>query len=65
MRAERRTGELLKDLARATPQTANSAGRNGKHVTSNDATRPDPSHYADALTRTGISRQSTGIRRSD
>ncbi|MBP9149229.1 MAG: hypothetical protein KBG00_10655 [Rhodoferax sp.] len=28
LRAERRTGELLKDLARATPQTANQLGEN-------------------------------------
>lgn len=60
MRAERRTGELLKELARATPQTANSAGVNGKQVMSNDATRPpatQPSPYAETLSRTGISRQ--------
>lgn len=66
LRAERRTGDLLKELARATPEEAGSQGGRG-HVksTSNDATSfaqpghftPAPSPYAEALQRTGISRQ--------
>jgi len=47
LRAERRTGELLGELVRATPQTA-------RQIVSNGATR---SPYAEALDRTGISRQ--------
>ncbi len=57
LRAERRTGELLKDLARATPQTANQQGANQHLVVSNDAKRPPASPYAEALRQTGISRQ--------
>jgi hypothetical protein len=57
LRAERRTGELLKELAKATPADAGKAGGHAKAGTSNDATR-QPTPYADALQRTGISRQS-------
>jgi hypothetical protein len=57
IRAERRYGQIAATLERATPQTANPAGRNGKAVTSNDATRPPLTPYADALARTGVSRQ--------
>lgn len=56
LRAEARTGELLKALARATPQTAGVAGGHAKAGTSNDATC-QPSPYAETLARTGISRQ--------
>jgi hypothetical protein len=60
LRAERRVGELLKELQRATPQTANPIGLNGTEVMSNDATRPPkpPTPYAQALASNGISRQS-------
>lgn len=55
MRAERKFGELLKELARA--NVPNQAGTN--QVTSNRATQPPQqlSPYAEALQRTGISRQ--------
>ena len=46
LRAERRAGELLKELARATPETA--------RIVSHDGTR---SPYAAALESTGMSRQ--------
>jgi hypothetical protein len=61
LRAERRVGELLKELQRATPQTANPTGANGHEDTSNSGTRPPtpaPSPYAEALQHNGISRQS-------
>jgi hypothetical protein len=49
---------MLAELQRATPQTANPIGVNGKEVTSNDATRPaTKSEYAATLEQTGISRQ--------
>lgn len=64
LRAERRTGELLKDLARTAPQDRSS----GRPVnTSNDATNfqvgiatechVEPSPYSKALADTGMSRQ--------
>ncbi len=56
LRAERRTGELLKQLARSS--SPNAAGRNGKEVASNRATQPPlASPYAEALQQSGISRQ--------
>lgn len=57
LRAERRTGELLSELARATPQTANPTGVKREPV-SNAATRVAASPYSEALQSTGISRQS-------
>ncbi|HNU11303.1 MAG TPA: hypothetical protein PKJ45_08055 [Rubrivivax sp.] len=56
MAQQEQRGELLAALARATPQTANPAGRNQYEVTSNTATRP-PSPYAQALADTGTTRQ--------
>lgn len=54
--AERRTGELLKDLARA--DKPNPDGRNQHEVASDGVTQPrQPSPYAEALQSTGISRQ--------
>lgn len=67
LRAERRVGELLKDLARA--ETPNPEGRNQHVVTSPEETQPrqpsiseqampkGPSPYAAALSEHGISRQ--------
>ena len=62
LRAERRTGELLKELARATPVEAGSQGGRGNiKSTPNEAEcftpQPTPSPYAKALTDTGISTQ--------
>lgn len=61
LRAERRTGELLKDLARATPADAGKASGAARANASNDGTRSAPSNpkspYAKALHSTGISRQ--------
>lgn len=54
IRAEHRTGKLLEELARA--KTPNPSGKNQHEVTSNGATQPQ-SQYAEALQRTGISRQ--------
>jgi len=64
LRAERRTGELLKELARATPVEAGSQGGNAKAAntlpesvalpTMRSAT---PSPYSKALQQTGISTQ--------
>lgn len=56
LRAERRTGELLKELARATPQEVAKAGGHAKAATSDGETQ-QPSPYAEALQSTGISRQ--------
>lgn len=56
LRAERRVGELLKDLARIEPAERNPQGRNQHEVTSYGATKP-PSPYAETLERQGISRQ--------
>jgi len=56
LRAERRAGELLSELARATPQTANPSGVSREPM-SNDATRVEQSDYSRALEETGISRQ--------
>lgn len=54
LRAERRAGELLKELARA--DAPNPAGKNQHEVTSNDRTQAQ-SPYAAALADTGMSRQ--------
>lgn len=56
LRAERRAGELLKELARATaPNPAGLGGRTGKIVTSQPVTQQSP--YAAALEENGITRQ--------
>lgn len=66
LRAERRVGELLKELARA--ETPNPSGRNQHQVASTDETQPQPSisdqararapsPYAAALSEQGMSRQ--------
>jgi hypothetical protein len=67
LRAERRVGELLKDLARATPEEAGQLGGFAKAGASPEATRQTsiseqamatgPSPYASALRDHGISRQ--------
>ena len=63
LRAERRTGELLRDLARATPaEAAAVGGQTGgrgrdSHVAPLDKAIQPASPYAETLTRTGISRQ--------
>lgn len=64
LRAERRTGELLKELARAESSKggdtgANQHGQRPEVAASNDATPPtsEPSPYAKALADTGMSRQ--------
>lgn len=56
VRAERRAGELLRDLARATPQQVASAGGIAKvaPATSYAATKQPASADADTLDRTGI-----------
>lgn len=56
LRAEPRAGELLKELARATPQEVASAGGHAKAATSNADTK-QPSAYAPTLASTGMSRQ--------
>lgn len=56
LRAERRVGELLKDLARApSPNPHGAGGKAGKVVASHVATQQSP--YAEALESNGISRQ--------
>jgi len=55
LRAERRSGELLAELARATPSEAGQASGVARGNVSNDAIRSSP--YADALSRTGLTRQ--------
>lgn len=59
LRAARRYGELLKELARATPADAARAGGEAKAAISSGVTRQAaaPSAYADALQRTRVSRQ--------
>lgn len=54
LRAERRTGELLKELARATPSDAGKASGAARSNAPNDAER---SPYARALAETGLSTQ--------
>lgn len=55
LRAERRVGELLKDLERATPQTARTIGE--AQIVSAGVTRSAPTPYAAALAEQGMSRQ--------
>jgi hypothetical protein len=56
LRAERRVGELLKELDRAeTPNPSGIGGKSNKVVTSTDATQQSP--YAAALKGHGMSRQ--------
>lgn len=58
LRAERRVGELLRELARATPQEVAQAGGLAKAATSTDETKQTPpSPYAAALADNGMSRQ--------
>jgi hypothetical protein len=56
LRAERHTGELLRDLARATPQTARSIGTTGQ-IVSDHKTRFEGSEYSRTLEQNGLSRQ--------
>jgi hypothetical protein len=55
-RAERRTGELLKELGRATPQTANPAGHNQYEDITRVGSRPPASPYAQTLADNAIPR---------
>ncbi len=55
LRAERRAGQLLKEMARA--DAPNPSGKNQHEVASNDVTQPDKSAYATALESSGLSRQ--------
>jgi hypothetical protein len=60
--AERRYGELLKELARATPQTANPSGVAKDTPQANAASGPEPiqpTPYAQALADTGTSERKT------
>jgi hypothetical protein len=63
LRAERRMGDLLKELARSTPKQAATQGGRAKAAMSSNGTRQKPpegdapSPYAEALQQTGISRQ--------
>lgn len=57
LRAERRGGELFKELARATPQTANLDGRAGKNRVTAADTVPEQSPYAEAIEHAGLTRQ--------
>ncbi|GEM_PF-3100252 len=54
LRAERRTGELLKELARVSPKERATAGGNAKAALSRDGTKQEiePSEYAATLERT-------------
>ena len=54
LRAERRTGELLKELGRA--ETPNPAGHNGRDVMAQAEPQPAASPYAQTLADTGIPR---------
>ena len=56
LRAERRSGELLAELPRGETSKGGNTGGN-QHVAASKPETP-PSPYAEALTRTGISRQS-------
>ena len=56
LRAERRAGELLKELARAeAPNPEGLGGKSGKSVTSTATTQQSP--FAQALSDSGMSRQ--------
>ena len=58
IRAERRFGEIAKQLKRATvPNPQGIGGPTRKSVASNGAPQQPASPYADALKRTGVSRQ--------
>lgn len=58
LRAERRVGELLKDLARAdSPNPSGLGGHSGKVDTSDDRTQQPASEYAAKLGELGMSRQ--------
>ena len=57
IRAEIRSGELLKELARATPAEAGVKGNIAMGRMSDDRTCVAPSPYAEALTTNNISRQ--------
>lgn len=59
LRAERRAGELLKELARATPREVAQAGGAAKAATSKGETKQQtaPSAYAATLADLGMSRQ--------
>jgi hypothetical protein len=58
LRAERRVGELLKELPRTPPAEAGAQGGRGNEKSlSDDATGFAPSPFAQALADTGISRQ--------
>ena len=54
LRAERRAGELLKELARAEPEQRSVNGRAGNNVNGDDEIK---SPYASALSDSGMSRQ--------
>ena len=54
LRAERRAGELLKELARATPQQVAAAGGNAKAGNMLSGIVADSTPYRQALDRTGI-----------
>ncbi len=55
MRAERRCGELLAELERATPQQVAKAGGHAKARTVQPATVAVSSPYRETIERTGIS----------
>lgn len=59
LRAERRAGELMRDLQRTPPQEASPNGRAGNRVTPQDviAAPVQRSEYAETLDRAGVTRQ--------
>lgn len=57
LRAERRTGELLRDLPRATVPNPQGAGGHTKKLVVSHAATQQASPYAETLERTGLSRQ--------
>lgn len=57
LRAERRVGELLKELARAETASGGNTGGNQYVAASARGTPPEPSPYAAALAEQGMSRQ--------
>lgn len=60
LRAERRVGELLKELARSDKSEAGAAGGHAKAASPDDATKQPPSPYAQTLGDLGMSRQTWG-----
>ena len=56
LRAERRVGQLLAEMTRATPQTRNIQGSNQHEDSRHDVGNPQ-SEFAEALTKNNISRQ--------